>query len=96
MEARPGEELQVDFGLGASIDDGASRPRRSWVFRMVLSYSRKAYSEALLRQDTKTFLRCLENGLRVFGGVPLVCTSIEMTSQVRFPDVLLSALRCLD
>jgi hypothetical protein len=63
---------------------------------MVLSYSRKAYSEAVLRQDTETFLRCLENGLRVFGGVPLVCTSIEMTSQVRFPDVLLSALRCLD
>jgi hypothetical protein len=25
MEARPGEEVQVDFGLGASIDDGASR-----------------------------------------------------------------------
>jgi hypothetical protein len=25
MEARPGEEVQVDFGLGAPIDDGASR-----------------------------------------------------------------------
>src|SRR6266481_680328 len=34
IEARPGEEVQVDFGLGAPIDDGASRPRRSWVFRM--------------------------------------------------------------
>jgi hypothetical protein len=72
MEARPGEEVQVDFGLGAPIDDGASRSRRSWVFRMVLSYSRKAYSEAVLRQDTETFLRCLENGLRAFGGVPLL------------------------
>jgi hypothetical protein len=51
MEARPGEEVQVDFGLGAAIDDGASRSRKSWVFRMVLSYSRKAYSEAVLRQD---------------------------------------------
>src|ERR1700759_752456 len=72
MEARPGEEVQVDFGLGAPIDDGASRSRKSWVFRMVLSYSRKAYSEAVLRQDTETFLRCLENGLRAFGGVPLL------------------------
>jgi hypothetical protein len=36
MEARPGEEVQVDFGLGAPIYDGAGRPRRSWVFRMVL------------------------------------------------------------
>ena len=72
MEARPGEEVQVDFGLGAPIDDGASRSRRSWVFRMVLSYSRKAYSEAVLRQDTETSLRCLENGLRASGGVPLL------------------------
>ena len=57
MEARPGEEVQVDFGLGAPICDEASRSRRSWVFRMVLSYSRKAYSEAVLRQDTETFLQ---------------------------------------
>ena len=41
MEARPGEEVQVDFGLGAPIVDGACRSRRIWVFRMVLSYSRK-------------------------------------------------------
>ena len=27
----------------------------------------KAYSEAVSRQDTETFLRCLENGLRNFG-----------------------------
>jgi hypothetical protein len=62
MEARPGEEVQVDFGLGAPIEDGASRSRRSWVFRMVLSYSRKAYSEAVLRQDTETFLRLCKTG----------------------------------
>jgi hypothetical protein len=48
------EEVQVDFGLGAPIGDGPSRSRRSWVFRMVLSCSRKAYSEAVLRQDTET------------------------------------------
>jgi hypothetical protein len=37
---------------------------------MLLSYARKGYSEAVLRQDTKTFLRCLENGLRAF--VPII------------------------
>ena len=62
MEARPDEEVQVDFGLGVPIWEGIGRPRKSWVFRMVLSCSRKAYSEAVLRQDTETFLRCLENG----------------------------------
>jgi predicted transcriptional regulator len=32
MEARPGEEVQVDFGLGARICEGTGRPRRSWSF----------------------------------------------------------------
>ncbi len=45
MECEPGEEMQVDFGLGAPIyDTEGKRPRRSWVFRAVLSYSRKGYS----------------------------------------------------
>jgi transposase len=80
MEARPGEELQVDVGLGAPICDGAGHARRSWVFRMVLSYSRKASSEAVSRQDTETFLRCLENGLRAFGGVPLLLKLAQLKS----------------
>jgi transposase len=44
------------------------------------SYSRKGYSEAVLRQDTDTFLRCLENGLRSFGGVPLLLNPTTTTS----------------
>jgi hypothetical protein len=36
----------------------------------VLSHSRKGYSEAVFRQDTESFLRCLENAFRHFGGVP--------------------------
>jgi transposase len=63
MGCQPGEELQLDFGLGAPIRDGPGKGRRSWVLRSVLSYSRKGYSEALTRQDTETFLRCLENAL---------------------------------
>ena len=34
------------------------------------SYSRKAYSEAVWRQTTESFLQCLENAFRHFGGVP--------------------------
>ena len=71
LESQPGEEMQVDFGLGAPIvETPGGRSRRSWVFRVVLSHSRKGYSEAVYRQDTETFLRCLENALRSFGGVP--------------------------
>ena len=45
MESGPGEEVQVDFGTGAPLVDSDGKRRRTHVFRMVLSYSRKAYSE---------------------------------------------------
>ena len=70
LECQPGEELQVDFGLGAPLDLDNGKTKRTWVLRAILSYSRKGYSEAVLRQDTETFLRCLENAFRYFGGVP--------------------------
>ena len=69
METLPGQEAQVDFGRGAPVIRDGKR-RYPWVFRIVLSYSRKAYSEAVWRQDTESFLRCLENAFRAFGGVP--------------------------
>jgi transposase len=70
IEVGPGEEAQVDFGVGAPVVDAGGRRRRSWVLRIVLSYSRRAYSEAVLRQDTESFIRCIENAFRHFGGVP--------------------------
>ncbi len=36
---------------------------------MVLSHSRKGYSEAVWRQTTESFIRCLENAFLHFGGV---------------------------
>lgn len=86
MECQPGEELQVDFGLGAPIDLGTAKPRRSWVLRAILSYSRKGYSEAVLRQDTETFIRCLENALRYFGGVPLLLNLDNLKAAVLKAD----------
>ena len=76
MECAAGEEAQVDFGTGASIDlpnggaPGTPGERKSHVFRIVLSYSRKGYSEAVDRQTTENFIRCLENAFYHFGGVP--------------------------
>jgi transposase len=70
LECGPGEEAQVDFGTGAWIQQDAGRRRRPHVFRIVLSYSRKGYSEAVSRQTTEAFLRCLENAFWYFGGTP--------------------------
>ena len=50
--------------------DGARKRRKTHVLRIVLSHSRKAYSEAVDRQTTDNFIRCLENAFAHFGGVP--------------------------
>jgi transposase len=70
MECAPGQELQVDFGLGAWVVENGKR-RRPHLFRTVLSHSRKGYSEVVWRQTAESFLRCLENAFRHFGGVPV-------------------------
>jgi transposase len=68
MECAPGQELQVDFGLGAWVIENGKR-RRPHLLRAVLSHSRKGYSEVVWRQTAESFLRCLENAFRHFGGV---------------------------
>jgi transposase len=69
MEVEPGAEAQVDFGQGAWVTVEGKR-KRPHFFRIVLSHSRKGYSEAVWRQTTESFIRCLENAFRHFGGVP--------------------------
>ncbi len=69
MECAPGQELQVDFGQGAWVLADGQR-RRPHLFRAVLSHSRKGYSEVVWRQTSESFIRCLENAFRYFGGVP--------------------------
>jgi transposase len=69
LEKAPGEEVQVDFGSGAWLVGPDGKRQRTHVLRMVLSHSRKAYSEAITRQTTDAFVGCLENGFRHFGGV---------------------------
>ncbi len=70
LETLPGEEAQVDFGSGAPVIGPDGKRRRPWIFRIVLSHSRKAYSEAVWRQSGDAFIHCLENAFAHFGGVP--------------------------
>jgi transposase len=70
MECEPGEEAQVDFGKGAPVIAADGKRKRPHLFRIVLSCSRKAYSEVVPRQTTEHFLRGIENAFLHFGGVP--------------------------
>jgi len=95
METPPGEEAQIDFGTGAPviIPEGEALPigvktrrRKTHVFRMVLSCSRKAYSEVVYRQTTEDFIRCLENAFHHFGGVPKVLVVDNLKAAVLQAD----------
>ena len=79
MESPPGKEAQVDFGKGALVVGPDGKRTRPHLFRMVLSHSGAGYSEVVRKQDTETFIRCIENGFRHFGGVTetLVCDNLK-------------------
>ena len=70
MECEPGAEAQVDFGQGAPVLQPDGKRKRPHAFRIILSHSRKAYSEVVWRQSTEDFIRALENAFWHFGGVP--------------------------
>jgi len=86
MEVAPGHEVQVDFGTGAWIVTAEGKRRRSHVFRLVLSHSRKGYSEATYRQTLDDFLRCLENAFWYFGGAPETVVIDNLRAAVHQPD----------
>jgi transposase len=70
IEVEPGWELQVDFGAGRPCQDHTGAFRKTYVFRAVLSHSRKGYTEAVTRLTTESFIRSLENAFWRLGGVP--------------------------
>jgi transposase len=86
MECPPGEEAQVDFGKGAPIVSPEGKRRRTHLFRVVLSHSRKGYSEASYRQTTEDFIRCLENAFWYFGGIPKILVTDNLRAAVKHPD----------
>ena len=86
IETDPGEEAQIDFGTGAPVLDADGKRRRPWVFRIVLSYSRKAYSEAVYHQSTEAFITALENAFHYFGGVPRTLVPDNLKAAVTQAD----------
>jgi transposase/transposase-like protein len=86
LESAPGEEAQVDFGTGIPILQPDGKRRRTHVFRIVLSHSRKGYSEAVYRQTTDAFIACLENAFWHFGGVPKALVLDNLKAGVEQPD----------
>jgi transposase len=86
MECPAGFEAQADYGTGAPIIAHDGKRRKTNVFRIVLSHSRKGYSEASFRQTTEDFIRSLENAFWHFGGVPQTVVIDNLRAAVSHPD----------
>jgi transposase len=86
LECGPGDEAQVDFGTGAPVVGPDGKRRKTHVFRIVLSHSRKAYSEVVYRQTTDDFLRCIESAFRHFGGAPKCLVLDNLKAAVKQAD----------
>lgn len=86
IETAAGQEAQVDFGTGARVAQEDGRKRKTHVLRVVLSHSRKAYSEVVYRQRTENFIRCLENAFWHFGGVPRTLVIDNLRAAVKKVD----------
>lgn len=71
LETLPGEVAQVDFGeVHALIDPATQIPCRTWVFTMVLAWSRHQFVEFVFDQTLTTWLLCHQHAFEFFGGVP--------------------------
>ena len=86
LECAPGLEAQVDYGTGIPICSPDGKRRMTHVFRIVLSHSRKGYSEVSFRQTTDDFLRSLENAFWKFGGVPQTIVIDNLKAAVKHAD----------
>ena len=68
--AEPGKDADVDFGdLGVFLDDNGCA-RKVFLFSLRLRYSRKAYRELIMDQQSKAFTEGHVRAFEFFGGVP--------------------------
>lgn len=68
LDFGPGESAQVDFGAGPALLE-AGRRIKTWVFVMVLSFSRLLYAELVRDQSVATWLGCHRRAFTWFGGI---------------------------
>jgi len=71
LEFKSGETAQVDFGQGPKIiNSQTGEEQKTWIFVMVLSWSRHMYAEIVLHQNVETWLSCHRRAFEWFNGVP--------------------------
>ena len=72
LDFEPGDTAQVDFGRGPEITDvHTGEIISTWIFVMVLAWSRHMYAEVVRDQKVATWLGCHRRAFEALGGVPV-------------------------
>jgi hypothetical protein len=87
LDSLPGEESQVDFGLGAPTLHRRGRYRRPYLFVMTLKYSGKAFRKVVWKADQQTWARLHEEAFRAMGGSVAYVVLDNLKQGVIKPDL---------
>jgi transposase len=87
LESLPGEEAQVDLGLGALTRAANGKYRRPYLFVMTLKYSGKAFRRVVWKADQESWTRLHEEAFRSFGGVCAYLVLDNLKQGVIRPDL---------
>lgn len=87
LESAPGEEAQVDFGLGALTLAANGRYRRPYLFVMTLKYSGKSFRKVVWKADQQAWARLHEEAFMAFGGSVAYVVLDNLKQGVIRPDL---------
>jgi transposase len=87
LESLPGEECQVDFGLGAPTLYRPGKYRRPFLFVLTLKYSGKAFRKVVWKADQQTWARLHEEAFRALGGSTSYVVLDNLKQGVIKPDL---------
>ena len=88
MHSPAGHQGQVDFGYaGLMQDPETGKRRKTWVFIMILSYSRHRFGRFVFGQDSPTWLDCHMRAFSFFRGCPRLLVLDNLKDGVLKPDL---------
>ena len=88
IETAPGEEIQVDYGVGPMVRDGdTGKYRRTRLFVLTLGYSRKSIRLLVFHSSSQTWAELHEKAFRRLGGVTRVAVLDNLREGVLKPDI---------
>ena len=88
IESEPGEEAQVDLGLGAPTLYRTGKYRKPLLFVLTLKYSGKAFRKVVWKCDQQIWARLHEEAFRALGGcVQYVVPDFVAGNKIRRQDL---------